>query len=213
MTDDTKSRILDAAEQLFAEHGFDGTSVREITRAADANVAAVHYHFGSKEAVLRGVTDRVAGPINARRRELLDATVTAAGPGVPSIELLLDAFVRADVEILLQLQERGPVVARFLGRTYADQTPWIQRMAQEQYAEASGFFPAMAVALPHLTPEEIEWRINKVVAVIVHLFATWPEDGMCEADAEVLLRRLVTFLSGGLRAPSPTLAPTPDSRR
>ena len=65
-SDETRERILDAAQELFAAKGFAGTSVREITRLAEVNVAAIHYHFGTKEAVLRGVTDRIVGPLNPR---------------------------------------------------------------------------------------------------------------------------------------------------
>lgn len=198
-TDRTKDEILDAAEGLFAVHGFDGVSIRQITKAAGVNVAAVHYHFGSKEAVLRGVTDRVAGPINDRREELLRKVTS--GEAVPELEDLLDAFIRADIEILLELQGRGTAVARFLGRTYSDQTAWIQEMALEQFSPASGLLPAFLKALPHLNPTELGWRISLVVAVIVQTFATWPEEGMDAKSAEALLGRLVTFLTAGLRAP------------
>lgn len=201
---DTRTRILDAAEKLFAERGFDGTSIREVTRAAEVNVAAVHYHFGSKEAVMRGITDRVAGPISQRRAQLLEGALAAAHPGPPDVEALLDAFLRADVELLLELQDGGPRLARFLGRTYSDQTDWIQRMAAEQYAEATEFYAHLAAALPHVDIPEIAWRMRQVVAAVVHMFATWPEDGLGAADAEALLRRMVTFLSAGLRAPMPS---------
>lgn len=200
MADGTRTRILDAAERLFARHGFDGTSVREITREAGVNVAAVHYHFGSKEAVLRGVADRVAGPIAARRTELLEAAVKAAASRTPTVEALLHAFVAADFEVLLALQERGAAVARFLGRTYGDQTPWIQEMAAEQYAQARDFYPHLAAALPALPAGELAWRMRRVVAVIVHLFATWPEAGMTPSEADLELRRHVAFLAAGLRA-------------
>lgn len=210
-TADTRSRILDAAEQLFAEHGFDGTSIREVTRDAAVNVAAVHYHFGSKEALLRGVTDRVAVPISERRAELLDAVVAAAAPEVPGLEPLLDAFVRADIEVLLELQDRGPRVARFLGRTYSDQTQWIQEMAREQFAgAAASFVPLIARNMPEVGDGEVAWRIGQMTALIVHLFATWPRDGIDAAEAERMLGRLVTFLAAGLRAPAPTdrISPT-----
>lgn len=199
----TRDRILDAAEQLFAEHGFDGTSIREVTRAAGVNVAAVHYHFGSKEAVLRGVTDRIAGPINARRHDLLGDLLKGSDRGRPTLEELIDCFVRADVEVLLELQQRGPTVARFLGRTYSDQTEWIQEMAREQYAAATLFYSHIGAALSHLDRDEVVWRVRQMVAVIVNLFATWPEEGMTRPEAARLLDRLVTFLAGGLRAPAP----------
>lgn len=206
--DSTRERILDAAELLFAEHGFDGTSIREVTRAAGVNVAAVHYHFGSKEALLRGVADRVTEPISARRAELLARAIELASQA-PDLEGLLDAFIRADVEILLELQDRGPNVARFLGRTYGDQTEWIQDMAEQQFAQAGDFYAHLAAALPHLAEDELAWRVRQVVAVIVNMFATWPEDGMSPRQAENLLSRLVVFLAGAMRAPAP---PDPSGR-
>lgn len=202
-TTQTTTAILDAAEQLFATHGIDGTSIREITRAADVNVAAVHYHFGTKEAVLRAVTDRVVGPMNARRFRLLERAQDAAAPGHPDIHAVILAFVRPDVETLMELQHRGPTVAHFLGRVYSDQTPWIRRMAREQFAEVGErFFPAIAIALPHLRPDEIAWRMSQVTALVVHTFATWPTAGMDAAGADRTIARLCAFIAPALRAPA-----------
>ena len=192
-TDDTRFRILDAAEELFAAKGFEGTSIREITRLADANVAAIHYHFGSKEEVLRGVTDRIVGPLNERRFDLLDDAAETSAPEPPSVDAVLEAFIRPDFETLLGLR---PSAARFLGRTYGDQTPWIQEMAAEQFGEAAArFLPAFAAALPHLDAEEIVWRMRQVVVLIIHAFATWPEDGLTEAAAESRMSRLIEFVT------------------
>ncbi len=200
----TRTDILDAAERLFAEKGFDGTAIREITRAANVNVAAIHYHYGSKDEVLRGVTDRIVGPLNDRRFELLDSAVADAQPHPPSIEAILNAFIRPDIETLQELHKRGPTVAHFLGRTYMDPTPWIQQMAQEQFAEAqTSFLPVLAAALHHLTVEEILWRSRRMAAVLIHLFATWPEDGLTDAQAEETLARLIRFLAPALGAPVP----------
>ena len=200
----TRTSLLDAAERLFAERGFEATSIRMITDAAGANVASVNYHFGSKEDLLRRVTDRVAHRIGELRGELLDAAVEAASPEEPSVEALLEAFVRADLIVLREVHERGPTVARFLGRTYGDQTPWIQAMAAEQFGAArERFIPRLAAALPHLTPTALGWRMERVVAVIVHLFATWPEAGMTEAETEETLAHLVGFLAAALRSPLP----------
>ena len=204
MSRDTKTEILDAAERLFAEKGFDGTAIREITRAANVNVAAIHYHYGSKEEVLRGVTDRVVGPLNNRRFELLDRALDDAQPYPLSIEAILDAFIRPDIETLQELHKRGPTVAHFLGRTYMDPTPWIQQMAQEQFAEAqTRFFPVLTAALQHLTVEEIAWRMYRVAAVLIHLFATWPDDGLTETQADDTLAHLIRFLASALQAPAP----------
>ena len=191
-TDDTRSAILNAAEALFAEKGFGATSVREITRAAGVNVAAVHYHFDSKDGVLRGVMDRIVEPLNRRRIDLLAAALRDQDPA--PVARVLEAFIRPDVETLQELQHRGPTVARFVAQIYSDQTPWIQQMGREQFRpSATPFIEALADTLGR-APDEIVWHIDQTVALIVHLFATWPSDGRSEAEAEDAIERLVGFL-------------------
>jgi len=203
---DTRTNILDAAERLFAEKGFDGTAIREIIRAANVNVAAVHYHYGSKEEVLRGVTDRIVGPLNERRFVLLDEATTASAPDAPPVEAVLEAFIRPDFETLLAL---SPSAARFLGRTYSDQTPWIREMAAEQFGAAGErFLPAFATALPHLDFEEIFWRLRQIVVLLVDAFATWPEEGMSQSEADQRLHQLVGFAIPALEAPRGVTAAT-----
>src|ERR671910_3594384 len=79
---ETKEKILDAAERLFAAHGFAGTSLRSVTKEAGVNLAAVHYHFGNKEDLLRAVLGRIVIPVNRERLEMLEQ-VEAAAEGVP----------------------------------------------------------------------------------------------------------------------------------
>ncbi|MCZ6663464.1 MAG: TetR family transcriptional regulator, partial [Actinobacteria bacterium] len=82
MAVETKERIVRAAEILFAKEGYAGTSLRQITESAGVNIAAVNYHFGSKENLLIEILDRVVGPINAERLLLLDE---AQAEGTPDI--------------------------------------------------------------------------------------------------------------------------------
>lgn len=195
----TRTAILDAAERLFAAHGYDATSIREVTREAGVNVAAIHYHFGGKEDVLRGVTDRIVRPLTERRAVLLDGLLQASDP-VPA-RILVEAFIRPDVEALQRLQTRGPQVAHFLGRIYADRTPWIQEMAASQFVPTTNrFVPAFLDALPHLDEEEVRWRIVRMVAVIVEMFSSWPPLGMSDPEADQLINRYVDFLTPALSA-------------
>ena len=87
---DTRTQILDAAERLFAERGFRGTSVRAITDLAGANLAAVGYHFGSKAELMAAVARRVIEPINAAQSAGLDRLL-ARTPD-PSVADLVEAF-------------------------------------------------------------------------------------------------------------------------
>ncbi len=86
---DTKQRILDTAERLFADRGFAGTSLRAITREADVNQAAVHYHYGSKDELLKAVLNRLIVPMNEERLRLLDEATAAADPEPPTVDAIL----------------------------------------------------------------------------------------------------------------------------
>ena len=88
----TKDRILDAAEALFMEHGFEATSLRAITAAAAVNLAAVNYHFGSKEELFQAVLTRRLDPMNQRRLALLDRFERDAASAPLSCERIIVAL-------------------------------------------------------------------------------------------------------------------------
>src|SRR6266852_4816583 len=90
---DTKTRILDAAEKLIGEKGFEATSLRDITAEAQVNLAAVNYHFQSKDSLIDAVIQRRIEPVNRRRIEMLDT----AGPD-PSVEQIIEAFLGPIIE-------------------------------------------------------------------------------------------------------------------
>lgn len=196
MSTDTETRILDAAERLFAAHGYGATSVRAITRAAGVNVASVHYHFGSKEAVLQSVLDRVAGPITQRRMELLSGLADA------TVEELIEAFVRPDFEALQELQARHRDAARFIGRIYSDPAPEVASIAIAQFRPSSEVFvDLLQGTMPGVPEAEIWWRLRQAVAVIVNTFAMYPEEGLSTEEMEHTIARLVAFLAPAMRSP------------
>src|SRR5437588_10537254 len=108
----TKDRILDAAEGLLARHGFEATSLRAITAAAGVNLAAVNYHFQSKDALIRAVIARRIGPINEKRLEMLDAIEAAAGDGPLPIAPVIEAFVGPVIEVRNKAQCFAPIMGR-----------------------------------------------------------------------------------------------------
>src|SRR5688572_26196161 len=96
MEADTRGRLLDAAERLFAAKGFEATSLRDVTAKAKANLAAVNYHFGSKEALVRAVFERRLGEVNRRRLALLDGI----GRVRPAPEQILHAFIAPTFDLM-----------------------------------------------------------------------------------------------------------------
>src|SRR6187200_958095 len=95
---ETRTRILDAAEELFMQHGFEGTSMRTLTAKASVNLAAVNYHFGSKDALIEAVFRRRLDPMNAARIAELDR-LEAAAP-VPSADAIIRVFLRASLAMI-----------------------------------------------------------------------------------------------------------------
>jgi AcrR family transcriptional regulator len=204
---DTRERILDAAERLFAAHGFAGTSLRAVTREAEVNLAAVHYHFGTKEDLLRAVLDRVVVPVNRERLERLGQLEAGSGDEPLSVEGILDAFLAPTLRSIRDLGERGVIITRFLGRSYTEPSELVQALAREQYGEVGQrFTEALGRALPHLPEAELHRRFKLVVGVLTYILADAGRTGEYAddlSDVDGMVGCLVTFLAAGLRAPVP----------
>lgn len=210
----TRTRILDVAEALFMEHGFEATSLRAITAAADVNLAAVNYHFGSKEELFQSVLTRRLDPMNQARLELLTALEARAGRKALSCERIMMALFIPALRLARDHEKGGKDFLRLLGRAYADPAPFIRRFLSEQYAAMiARFKAAFARALPELPKKELSWRLHFIMGALSYtLAATDALKLIAElnphetANDEVLLRRLAPFLLAGLKAPLPDLS-------
>ncbi len=131
----TRERILDAAEALFMEHGFEATSVRLITATAGANLAAANYHFGSKEELFQAVLTRRLDPMNQERVALLDRFEREAAPNALACPRILDALFIPALKLARDPARGGANFLRLLGRAYADPAPFIRQFLSEQYAQ------------------------------------------------------------------------------
>ena len=205
---DAKERILDAAEREFAAHGFHGASLRSVTRGAGVNVASIHYHFGSKEALLRATLERIVRPVNQERLRQLDGVL--ALEQVPSVESILTAFIRPDLELIAGLGDRGAIMARFSGRSYTEPEEVVSRIITDLFSEVGArFLAALSLAVPEVSEDELRWRLRCVVAIITYLLAA---QGTARAlfdptDIESANARFVAFAAAGLRAPASILQP------
>ena len=193
---DTKTRILDTAEKLFGENGFDATSLRDITAQADVNLAAVNYHFQSKDSLIDAVIARRIEPVNRRRLEMLDA----AGPN-PTIEQIVEAFV-------VPLAEPNMAMVPMIGRAMGNPNLFLMRFFKRHFEEiAQRFREAFAKAAPELTPAERMWRITFMAGAMAHVLS-WSNiigemsNGLCDpTDRKDVTARLVRFVAAGFRAP------------
>jgi len=194
----TRERLLNVAEQRFGEGGYEGTSLRAITVAAAANIAAVNYHFGSKEALLRAAVARAMAPVNTERRRRLDQ-LEAGAPPTP--EALIRAFVEPGLELVLRRGERGALIARFIGRIAFDPSRRIRELyAVESEPIESRYLAALQQALPKASPEAVAFGyVNMLGLLALHQSqALSPTPGAAGVqdtpDPSELAENLVTFL-------------------
>lgn len=169
---DTKARILDATEKLFSEVGYEATSLRQVTSRAIVNLAAVNYHFRSKDIMMHAVLSRRLDPLNARRLALLDAC-EARWPGHSiRCEHVMGALFVPALQMARDPAVGGPSFLRLLGRVYSDTSPFIQHYLLEHYAPVYGrFFDAFARAIPSLPRQELGWRLQFALKALAGVLA------------------------------------------
>jgi AcrR family transcriptional regulator len=195
---DTKVKILDAAEKLFGMNGFDGTSLRDITTAADVNLAAINYHFQSKDCLIDAIVARRIEPVNKKRFELLKA----AGSD-PTVERILNAFMAPVMQV------KADAIAPLMGRILSNPELFAERVFQKHLAPVSQrFVEALSKALPELPPSELLWRLHFSAGVMTHTML-WGRilpkitNGVCDiSDREAVVDRAVRFVTAGFRAPA-----------
>jgi len=198
----TRQRILGAAEELFARHGFAGASLRQVTASAKVNLAAVNYHFGSKENLIEEVFRRRLDELNARRLELL---AQCRDRPQLSLEEVLDAFVRPALELSLS-DNGGAAFVRVLARAYAEHDERLRRFLSDNYGHVLKEFAAVfARLLPRLDKEELYWRLDIVSGALTYAMADFGVlkrrgDVSEQVHRERTASHLIRFAAAGLRA-------------
>jgi AcrR family transcriptional regulator len=219
--EDTREKILDAAEVLFSENGFAATSVRAITTKAEVNLAALNYHFRSKDGVIDAVFERRIGPLNRERLLLLDGAEDTAGEGGPDLESILIAFLAPAINLVSDPNSGGERFMKLMGRAHSESGDFFQKVLARQFSEVfTRFSQAFRKVLPDLPPAEFFWRTHFVIGAMAHTMAHSARLGYLKAlrsqgiygfeevpvddptlnDPEAVLSRLVQFSMAGLQA-------------
>ncbi|HEY2685696.1 MAG TPA: TetR family transcriptional regulator [Steroidobacteraceae bacterium] len=201
-----KERILDAAESLFARHGFYGVSVRDITEAARVDVALVSYHFGGKRELFTAVFQRRAEMLNAERLDWLEKVVSEARPGAPALEAIVDAFTHP----LLERSARGGAgwKSYFALVAQVNNSPEFGPVLMTQHFDplVEKFISALREALPECPAREIYWGYQFLTGALTLTFAETGRidklsGGLCRSkDLDSVHERLVPFVAAGYRA-------------
>ena len=198
----TKERILASAEALFAQRGFEGASLRQLTAAAGVNLAAVNYHFGSKDKLVEEVFKRRLDQLNARRLAALKQVI---GQSETTLEDVLAAFIRPALD--LSHDGGGGLFMRVLARAFAEHDDSLRRFLSDNYGHVMRQFTTeFARLLPHLSKEELYWRIDLVTGALTHAMSGFgiiqrKSDVSETVHREQTAAHLIRFSAAGLSAP------------
>lgn len=197
----TRQRILDAAEALFAERGFDGVSLRQITARAGVELALANYHFGPKHELFVAVINRRADELNGARRRLLEAL-----PDLPTVEGLIEAFARPFLDKSVHGGPGWKSYARLIAQT-ANAARWTRDIMTAQFDPiAREFLAGMRRALPAANEADLYWGFHFLVGAMTLMFAetgridTLSDGRFRASDLEEIHARLVPFMAAGYRA-------------
>lgn len=206
-TTDTKTLILNAAEILFVEKGFEGASLRAVVARAGVNIAAVHYHFGSKESLIQAVLARRLEPINRERLERLSALRLA------DEELVLEDVLRALFEPAIRNagcgSPEGNDIARLIGRIFSEPSHALQLFLRDRFREVfDQFTSAFREILTDLPDLDFYWRVHFMLGAMCHTLCDRERPvllsgGVCDVEShDEVLEQLIAFVAGGLKAQS-----------
>ena len=209
-SDDTRERILDTAERLFARDGHSGATLRAITRAARVNLAAVNYHFGGKDALYRAVFVRRIRPMNLARLAALEALERESPACAIPLRTLLDVIFRPIADLIESAGAEVHPFVRVMARNLVETPAFMERVIPEEFGPAAArFTPHLLRALPHLDRATLLWRARFVIGAANVTFGRMQlverrlRELGARTDGETILRQLVAFAEAGLLAPAP----------
>jgi AcrR family transcriptional regulator len=201
---DTRTRILDVAEELFGERGFDRVSVRDITRQARVNLAAINYHFGGKEELIVAVFERHFVPVNRARLAALTAVEKSAKRNTPKLEEILEAFIRPTVQCSFATAKSAKAFSKLFGRCLSEANPEIEHLLKRQFEPLMKRMDAALMrALPQLTRSEIFWCMKFTFGALHHWLLTRERclpSGLQKLDVEAQIQALISFAAAGFRS-------------
>lgn len=206
-SDCSKQKILDAAESLFAENGFEATSVRFITAVAGVNLASVNYYFGSKDNLIVEVLSRAIKPLNQQRMGLLEKELAQFGDNPVPLPNVLNAFLRPCLEVSFDPSREKTF--RLLGRSLSEEGNFIEQIIEKEWVSiVSCFMTVFKKSLPEIPEEEIYWRLHFTIGAMIHSSChhkdlTQLSSGLCKMDLEMTLKRLISYASAGLTEAKP----------
>ena len=202
----TKTVIMNAAEELFAAAGYNATSLRAITQAADVNLAAVNYHFGGKQGLLEAIYNRRIAPMNTARIDSLEKLEKTWLSSPIPLDNLVKSFIKPALS--MSRNEDGKHFVTLLGRSYMEPNPILQEQVRSMFSEVSErFATSFARTLPYLSRDELYCRMHFMVGVLAYCMSgadlmrmIASSQFLDNASSETLINNLVDFVCNGMAA-------------
>jgi AcrR family transcriptional regulator len=201
----TKAAVFNAAERLFALHGFQNVSVRDITADAGVNLASVNYHFGSKDALLFEIFRRRTSELNRERARMLHEASDRHG-GKPTVRDILEAYFTPSLRWAAPDHERR-ISVQFIIRARSEGTAEMREVLRNDVSHLERFANALMAARPDLPKEDVYWRLHFVLGMVHNnRFAEFDRlhhlsGGLTrEGDVDALLKRMLDFAEAGFSA-------------
>ena len=195
---DTKRKILESAERLIGEQGYTGTSLRQIIAAAEVNLAAIHYHFGSKEELVDELILRKVAPVNEERMARMDALEADAA------NLTVRGALQAMLLPMADAADRDAQFVRLMGRMLSEGL--LDTIVKKHFGAVSArFLGLLRRASPHLSEDEVMWRAHFATGALAHTMCGAPDPtgkGGSGVSFRARIERLIAFLDGGFQAPA-----------
>ena len=211
----TRERVLDVAEQLFAQRGLDAVSIRDITSAASVNLGAINYHFRTKEKLISEVIARRIHPLTNERLCALERLERAGGNPPPTLEAVLEVIFRPAVEQSMDPKRGGTTFGKLMARCLVEPHPAVEAVLRTDFDEVvKRFDTALMRVMPELTAEDVFWRMHLLIGALhqslLMMDRPLPDGRRLCLDADTYVRRFVAFAAAGFRADLP---PKPEPRK
>jgi AcrR family transcriptional regulator len=204
---DPRTCILDAAEQVFADAGFEGASLRQIVRQAQVNLATVYYYFRSKEGLLAAVFKRRFDPIKQEQLDRLRQAEQAARGRPLRVSAILEIMLHPPLSLATQ-PSTATVAQRLIGRIVTEPHPQAQDLVFSQFGEVRrALFQALRRSLPKLAPADLHWRIEFFWGALTFVLCNPGKiekmsEGVCNpADMPAVQAQMLAFFVPAMRAP------------
>jgi AcrR family transcriptional regulator len=205
---DTKGRILNAAEYLFARDGYRGTSLRAITGRAKVNLASVNYHFGSKTTLLEAVIRRRILPLNQLRKKRLEKVRQDAlkNKVTPDVKAVLLAFIEPTL-LFMESSAGARNFVTFIGRSFTDPDDTVRKVFTRFIKQIFGLLlETMCDALPRHPRGVVFWRLHFTMGALFHSMHVFgnvnigPKDVYTDIDAHSLIQQIIPYVTAGMKA-------------